>query len=149
VAIADLRSLEGQLALDMAPVWVLTTLLSLFAGGSLLIAAIGQYAVVAFDGRRRSREFGLRIALGASARQLTAAIMRETARLTAMGLGAGFLLSLGVGMVLARVLYGITATDLPTYAGVFLLLASASLLASYLPARRAARTDPMKVLRTE
>ena len=58
------------IAAEAAPLWVLATLLTLFAGGSLIIAAIGQYAVVAFDGRRRTREFGLRIALGASARQL-------------------------------------------------------------------------------
>ena len=78
VAIARLRSLESQLAFDGAPLWMLATLLTLFAGGSLLIAAIGQYAVVAFDGRRRMREFGVRIALGASSRQLVSSVdLRE------------------------------------------------------------------------
>jgi predicted permease len=149
VAIANLRSLDSQLALEIAPVRMLTALLALFAGGSLLIATIGQYAVVAFDGRRRSRELGLRIALGASSRQLMTSVMTESFRLTAIGLGVGFVLSAAVGTVLARVLYGITPTDPPTYLGVFLLLAAASLLACYLPARRAARTDPMMVLRTE
>jgi predicted permease len=149
IAVANLRSLDGQLAFDSAPVWMLMTLLTVFAGGSLLIAAIGQYAVVAFDGRRRSREFGLRIALGASSGQLIGAVLGESVRLTALGLVIGFALSIGVGMVLARVLYGITATDPPTYLGVFLLLSAASLLACYLPARRASRTDPMLVLRTE
>ena len=74
VAIARLRSLESQIAFDGAPLWMLATLLTLFAGGSLLIAAIGQYAVVAFDGRRRMREFGVRIALGASSRQLVSSV---------------------------------------------------------------------------
>jgi predicted permease len=149
VAIASLRSLESQIAVDAAPLWMLATLLTLFAGGSLLIAAIGQYAVVAFDGRRRSREFGVRIALGASSRQLVSSVVSESFRLTAVGLVTGFALSVAVGTVLARVLYGVTPTDPATFASVFVLLAGASLLASYLPARRAASTDPMVVLRTE
>jgi hypothetical protein len=149
VAIASLRSLESQIAADEAPLRMLATLLTLFAGGSLLIAAIGQYAVAAFAGRRRSREFGVRIALGASSRQLVASVISESFRLTALGLVIGFALSVAVATVLARVLYGITPTDPPTFAGVFVLLAGASLLASYLPARRAASTDPMVVLRTE
>jgi predicted permease len=149
VAIANLRSLESQIALDATPLWMLATLLTLFAGGSLLIAAIGQYAVVAFDARRRSREFGVRIALGASSRQLISSVVSESFRLTALGLLAGLALSVGVGTVLARVLYGVTPTDPVTFASVFVLLSGASLLASYLPARRAATTDPMVVLRTE
>jgi ABC-type antimicrobial peptide transport system permease subunit len=69
--------------------------------------------------------------------------------LTGLGLVIGFALSVAVGTVLARVLYGITPTDPPTYLGVFALLTTASVLASYLPARRAARTDPLQALRTE
>ena len=149
IPIASLRSFESEVAAEAAPVWILTTLLALFASGSLIIAAIGQYAVVAFDGRRRSREFGLRIALGASSQQLIRAVMAESFRLTAIGLLAGFALSVASGTLLARVLFGITPTDPPTYLGVFALMAAASLLACYLPARRAARTDPLVALRTE
>ncbi len=149
IPIASLRSLDAEIAAEVAPFWILATLLSMFAGGSLIIAAIGQYAVVAFDGRRRTREFGLRIALGASSRQLVTSVMAESFRLTAIGIAAGFVLSVGAGTVLARVLFGITPTDPPTYLGVFVLLAAASLLACYLPARRAARTDPLVALRTE
>jgi predicted permease len=149
IPIAGLRSFDAEIAADAAPLWVLTTLLGLFAGGSLIIAAIGQYAVVAFDGRRRTREFGLRIALGASSRQLITSVMAESFRLTTIGLVAGFALSAAAGTLLARVLFGVTPTDPPTYVGVFVLLASASLLACYLPARRAARTDPLVALRTE
>jgi predicted permease len=149
VAIASLRSLESQITVDAAPLWMLATLLTLFAGGSLLIAAIGQYALVAFDGRRRSREFGVRIALGASSRQLVSSVISESFRLTALGLVIGFALSVAVGTGLARVLYGVTPTDPATFASVFVLLAGASLVASYLPARRAASNDPMVVLRTE
>jgi ABC-type antimicrobial peptide transport system permease subunit len=149
VPIANLRSLDAEISAEVAPLWTLATLLTIFAAGSLAIAAIGQYAVVAFDGRRRTREFGLRIALGASPNQLIAAVMAESFRLTAVGIAAGFALSVGAGTLLARVLFGITPTDPPTYLGVFLLLAAASLLACYLPARRAARTDPLVALRTE
>jgi predicted permease len=149
VAISSLRSLENEISLEAAPLWMLATLLTLFAGGSLLIAAIGQYAVVAFAGRRRSREFGVRIALGASSRQLVSSVISESFRMTALGLVIGFVLSVAVGTLLARVLYGVTPTDPVTFASVFVLLAAASLLASYLPARRAASTDPMVVLRTE
>ena len=149
VPIANLRSLETEISSEVAPFWILATLLTLFAGGSLFIAAIGQYAVVAFDSRRRTREFGLRIALGASSRQLVTSVMAESFRLTAIGIVTGFALSVGAGTLLARVLFGITPTDPPTYVGVFVLLATASLVACYLPARRAARTDPLVALRTE
>jgi predicted permease len=149
IPIASLRSLETEIASEVAPFWILTTLLTLFAAGSLIIAAIGQYAVAAFDSRRRTREFGLRIALGASANQLVTSVMAESFRLTAIGIVAGFALSVAAGTVLARVLFGITPTDPPTYFGVFVLLATASLVACYLPARRAARTDPLVALRTE
>jgi predicted permease len=149
VAIASLRSLNDQLAAEIAPLWMLTTLLMFFAGGSLLIAAIGQYAVVAFEGRRRTREFGLRIALGATPEQLVASVLNEGFRWTAAGLVLGFALSVGVASLLARVLFGVTPTDPVTYLSVFALLSGASLAACYLPARRAARTDPVIALRTE
>lgn len=149
VAIATLRSLDDQLAGEIAPLWMLTSLLMFFAGGSLLIAGIGQYAVVAFEGRRRTREFGLRIALGASPEQLIASVLREGFRWTAAGLALGFALSVAVASLLARVLFGVTPTDPLTYLSVFALLTGASLAACYLPARRAARTDPVIALRTE
>ena len=149
VAIARLQSFEQALAESETPVRMLVTLLTLFAAASLLIAAIGQYAVVAFDGRRRVREFGLRIALGASPPQVVASVVGESFRLTAIGLVVGFALSVAVATLLSRFLFGITPTDPPTYLGVFAVLTAASLAACYLPARRAARTDPMTALRTE
>jgi ABC-type antimicrobial peptide transport system permease subunit len=149
VPIAALRSMESQLASERAPFWMLAMLLTLFAGASLLVAAIGQYAVVAFEGRRRIREFGLRIALGASADQVVRSVLRESFKLTAVGLAIGFVLSAAVGTVMARFLYGITPTDPATYLGVFTLLAASSLVACYLPARRAARVDPLEALRAE
>lgn len=149
VPIANLRTMDAQLADETSPIRLLTILLMLFAGGSLIIAAIGQYAVVAFDGRRRVREFGVRIALGASREQVIQSVIGENFKVTLAGLLAGFVLSAGVGSVLSRLLYGITATDPPTYMTVFALLAGASLLACYVPARRAAQVDPVIALRAE
>ena len=140
--VAFMRTWDTQVYSAIWPIRVLTTLLMLFAGGSLFIAAIGQYAVVSFDMRRRVREVGLRMALGASSRQVLTRVLREGLTLTAIGLALGFVLSLGVGTVLGAALYGITATDSVTYAGVFALLSGASLVACYLPARQAARINP-------
>jgi putative ABC transport system permease protein len=149
VAIAFMRTWDTQVDYATWPVRVLTTLLTLFAGSSLFIAAIGQYAVVSFDMRRRVRELGLRIALGASSKQVLAGVLREGFVLTAIGLLIGFALSLAVGRILGRALYGITPTDPTTYVSVFVLLSTASLLACYVPARRAARINPMAALRVE
>ena len=148
-AIAFMRTWDTQIDAAVFPVRVLTLLLTLFAGGSLFIAVIGQYAVVSFDMRRRVRELGLRMALGASAKQVLTGVLREGLRLTIAGVIIGFALSLAVGRVLGRVLYGITPTDPITYAGVFVLLSAVSLLACYLPARHAARIQPMNALRVE
>jgi predicted permease len=149
VAISDMRSFETDIARRTAPVRMITSLLTVFAAVSLLIAAIGQYAVVLFDGRRRVREFGLRLALGASTSQVIRSVLAQNVGTTMSGLAIGFLLSVGVGAILARFLYGVTATDPLTYVGVCLVLSVASLVACYLPARRAARVDPMIALRTE
>ena len=130
-------------------VYVRTILLTLFAGGSLLIAAIGQYAAVTFATRRRVREFGVRMALGASSRDILASVVGEGWRLTAAGLAIGVALSLVAARGARAWLYGVTPTDGPTYLGVIAVLACASLFACYLPARRAARIDPMQALRQD
>ena len=141
--------MDEQIDNSIAPVRLLTMLLVLFAGGSLLVATIGQYAVVAFSVRRRVRELGLRMALGASAERVLGSVLREALGLTLAGLLIGFLLSAGIARAMGGVLYGVTPTDATTYAGVFALLMAASLLASSLPARRAARIDPAAALRVE
>jgi putative ABC transport system permease protein len=147
--IMSMRTMESHVDEMIWPVRAVTLLLLLFAGGSLLIAAIGQYAVVSFDMRRRVREIGLRLALGASSNQILSSTMREGLGLTILGLAIGFGLSLAIGRVLGSVLYGVTPTDAPTYLGVFSVLSAVSLLACYIPARRAANANPMKALRQE
>jgi predicted permease len=128
---------------------MVATLLSWFAVTSLVIAALGQYAIAMFSTRRRTRDFGVRLALGASASQIQRSVVSEAFRLTSAGLLVGFLLSVGVATALRSVLFGITPTDPPTYAAVFTLLAITSILASYFPAWRAGRVNVVDVLRQE
>jgi putative ABC transport system permease protein len=125
------------------------TLLGLFSIGALLLAAIGLYAVVAFHTARRTRDFGIRMALGASPRQILDTVVKEGLLLTAFGVGIGLALSAAAGRAFQSLLFGITPTDRPTYLAVIALLAIVSLFACYIPARRAARTDPTVALREE
>ena len=148
-AFAGSLTMEAQLQENSVSARMISILLGAFAAVSLLIAAVGQYAVVAFNMRRRTRDFGVRIALGASARDVVGSVLREGSLLTGVGLAIGFVLSVAVATALAGVLFGVTPTDGPTYAGVFALLACVSLFASYLPARRASRIDPVQALRQE
>ncbi len=147
--IVYMRTMETQLAGITSIVRMMTTLLSLFAAASLLIATLGQYAVLAFAMKRRTRDFGVRMALGASARQILGSVVREGLRLTVAGLAIGGALSLLSGRAMRSVLFGVTPTDPATYAGVFVVLACASLIACWLPAWRASRVDPMQALRQE
>jgi predicted permease len=149
IPIVYMRTLDTELNANTWAIRFISMLLVLFAAGSLVIAAIGQYAVVAFDMKRRTRDFGIRIALGASSQQLLGAAVREGLRWTAAGLLIGFALSLGAGRVFRSVLFGITPTDAFTYLGVFVVLAITSLLACYLPARCVSQIDPMQALRQE
>ena len=149
VPLVAVRTMERELDAARWPVLTIITLLTTFAAGSLSIAVIGQYAVVAFGMRRRTRDLGVRMALGASSRDILGDVVGEGMRMTAVGLAIGFALSLAAGAALKSVLYGISPTDARTYAGVFGLLAAASLLACYLPARRATRIDPIQALRQE
>jgi putative ABC transport system permease protein len=149
VPISNMRTMQTQLDRGNDGPRTIAAFLSLFSGGSLLIAAIGQYAVIAFEMRRRTRELGIRVAIGASARQIQTSVLKEGLVLTAIGLVIGFGLSLAAGFAFSSVLTGVTPTDARTYLGVFSVLAIASMLACYLPARRASRIDPLVTLRYE
>lgn len=147
--IVSMRTMTTQLESVTELERQVAVLLLFFAAGSLLIAALGQYAITAFNMRRRTRDFGVRMALGASSQQIQSGVLREAFRLTIIGLLLGFGLSVGVGLAFRSILFGITPTDPATYVGVFALLAVASLIASYLPAWRAGRVNVVEALRQE
>jgi putative ABC transport system permease protein len=107
------------------------------------------YAAMTFTMRRRIRDFGVRIALGASPHHILTAVVREGLALTMAGLGIGAALSLAIAIGLRSLLFGVAPTDAPTYGGVVALLTAASLVACYLPAYRASRIDPMQALRQD
>ncbi len=139
-----------ELARDsLAQPRTLTTFLGLFALLALMLAAVGLYGVMAYSVAQRTREIGVRLALGAERRDVTRLVVGEGARMTVMGLALGGMGALAATRTLRGVLYGVEPTDVLTFAAVVLLLGSVALLASYLPARRAARVDPMIALRSE
>lgn len=123
--------------------------LGLFAGLALVLASVGIYGVIAYGVAQRTQEFGIRIALGASRRDVLALVLGQGTRLTLLGIGLGILASLLVTRLLATLLYGVSPTDPFTFGAVALLLALVALVACYIPARRATRVDPMVALRYE
>ncbi|MEY2496675.1 MAG: hypothetical protein QOD12_231 [Verrucomicrobiota bacterium] len=124
-------------------------LLAVFAGVAMVLAAIGIYGVIAYSVTQRTREIGIRMALGAQKTQMLGMVLRQSLTLVAIGIVIGFVVALGATRVMATLLYGVGANDLSTYAVVIFLLSGAALLASYIPARRAMKVDPMVALRYE
>jgi len=114
-----------------------------------LLAAIGIYGVTAYSVTRRANEIGIRLAMGASRRLVLRLMIGEAVWLVGVGLLIGVALGVGSAKAASTLLFGLTPTDPATLASAIALLASIGLLASYLPARRAARVDPMTVLRQE
>ena len=141
------RHLESSVEL-----WVVRTgaqMFSIFGGVALLLAMVGLYGVRAFTVARRTREIGIRMALGANAADTLRMILREGLLVTSIGVGVGLLFSAALGRVLASFLYKVSGIDPVVFAAAPILLAAISLLACYLPARKAARVDPMVALRYE
>jgi putative ABC transport system permease protein len=122
-------------------------LLAMFGGLSLLLASIGMYGIISYYSMQRTREIGIRLALGAQPRSVFKMVLGQGARLAGLGVIIGLVTAVGVTRLMASVLYDIQATDPFTFAGVSVLLLGVALLASYLPARRAARIEPMNALR--
>jgi putative ABC transport system permease protein len=123
--------------------------LSAFAGGALLLAAVGLYGTLAFGVTQRTREFGVRLALGGGRREVLRLVVGQGMSLTILGLALGLLGALAVTRLMTGLLYETRPLDVATFASVTGVLAAVALLSCYLPARRAARVEPMAALRAE
>jgi len=144
-----MRTLEQSLADSVAQPRFYMLLLAIFAAAALFLAAIGIYGVLAYTVRQRSNEIGIRRALGARAGDLLRMVVGRAMALAGGGLAVGLLASFALTRLLSGLLHGVSATDPLTFAGVACLLSAVALLASLIPARRAARVDPMVALREE
>ena len=147
--VANLRTLGEIVAASVAQRRLTLVLLGLFASAALLLAGIGLYGVIAYAVTQRTREFGIRVALGASRRNVLALILRQGLTLVAIGLGVGLAGAFGLTHLLAKLLYEIKPTDPLTFGGVSLLLLTVALCACLIPARRATKVEPMEALRYE
>jgi predicted permease len=145
----DFRTLQQIVDRSVSPRRFTVLLLGAFAVFAVILASLGIYALISYSVNQRTHEIGIRMALGASARDVQASIVGQTLRLAAIGLVIGA----GASALLARgasgLLFGVTAGDPQTFAGMVAILAIVALVAGYLPARRASRIDPMVALRAE
>jgi putative ABC transport system permease protein len=149
VPVADLSTLTSRVAEARSPTRFLLALSSTFAGLALVLAALGLYGVISFSARQRTREIGVRVALGASDRDIRRLILGQGMLVSAIGIGLGLAASVGLTRIVSSNLVGVSATDPVTFAAVSLVLLAVSALASYLPARRASTIEPIRALHEE
>jgi ABC-type antimicrobial peptide transport system permease subunit len=147
--VADVRPMSQMLGASLSQPRFNMMLLAVFAAVAMVLAAIGIYGVIAYSVTQRTREIGIRMALGAQKTQMLGMVLRQSLTLVVIGIAIGFLVALGATRVMATLLYGVGANDFSIYAVVIMLLGGAALLASYIPARRAMKVDPMVALRYE
>jgi putative ABC transport system permease protein len=147
--VADVRTLDQVVAKSIARPRFNTLLLAIFAGVALALASVGIYGVMNYSATQRTHEIGIRMALGAKPGDILRLVVGHGMKLTAAGIGLGVVASLALTRVMTNLLFGITATDLPTFLGVSAVLTIVALLANYIPARRATRVDPVIALRYE
>ncbi len=149
IPLADVEILAAALQRSTARLRFAISMLAAAALATLILGATGVYGVIAYAVSLRRGEFGIRLALGASASDLRGLVLRQAATMSAVGMIAGFVIAALGGRLLESTLFGIEPTDPATYLAAAILLGSTALIACYLPARRAAATDPAEVLRAD
>jgi predicted permease len=149
MVVDGLRPMEQAVADSIAQQRFAMMLFAIFAGVALLLAGIGIYGVLSYIVGQRTREVGIRMALGAQKGDVVWAVLRDGAGMTLPGVGIGLVVALGLTRLMSALLFGVEPTDVITFASVALLLCVVALLACYLPARRAAKLDPMQALRSD
>ena len=145
----DVRTMSEWVDRSLGQRWMNMTLVGAFAAVALTLCSIGVYGVIAFGVARQRREFGIRLALGASRRGIAAAVVTHGLSLAAIGIAAGLVFSVGVSRSMSSLLFGVKADDLVSFGAATAVILTVALLASYLPARRAAAVDPAVTLRAE
>jgi putative ABC transport system permease protein len=149
VPVADLRTVESWVTSAMAPTKFLLALNATFAGLALVLASLGLYGVISYSARQRTREIGVRAALGASSRDVLRLILGHGMMLAGIGIVLGLVASFALTRVVQAYLVGVSSTDPVAFAGVSAVLLGVAAVASYLPARRASLIDPSRALREE
>jgi putative ABC transport system permease protein len=147
--IADVRTMESLLSGTLGRARFSALLLTIFAVVAMILASVGIYGVMSYSVTQRTHELGIRIALGAKARDVIQLIVGQGMLLALIGVTIGLVASFFLTRLISTLLFGVSATDILTFAAVSLLLAGVALIACFVPARRAAKTDPMVALRYE
>lgn len=148
-AIARIETMENLMSSEIARQKFNMFLMAMFGATALMLASLGVFGLLSYQVAQRTHEFGVRMALGARPRDVFHMVIRQGMTLTIVGLAAGMIASLLLTRLLASLLFGVTATDPVTFAGVALLLALVALVACLIPARRATKVDPIVALRYE
>jgi putative ABC transport system permease protein len=147
--VTKVSTMEQRVATALAPSRFRTTLIALFAAVALILACVGIYGVISYSVSQRTHEIGIRIALGARRRNVLKLVLGQGAWLAAIGVLLGLAGAFALTRLMAGLLFGVTPTDAVTFTWVPLVLISVALLASYIPARRATKVDPLEALRYE
>jgi ABC-type antimicrobial peptide transport system permease subunit len=149
VPLTDVRTMHDHVQFAVWTTRLFGSLMAVFAVLALIIAAVGLYGVMAYSVAQRTQEIGIRMALGASGRDVVTLVVGQAMRLTLIGAGIGLAAAFALTRGMTSILFGISATDPPTYAMVAAILALSSVLAAWVPAYRATRVDPMRALRVD
>ncbi len=145
----DVKTLAEHMRLSLFPARIAATVLGVFGVVALLLSAIGIYGITSYTVAQRTREIGIRMALGAQLSDVLKLMLTHAVILTTIGIAIGFAGAFLVTRLLNSVLYGVSATDPLTFGGISLLLVLVALVACYIPARKATKVDPLVALRTE